>query len=42
MPFLIVAAITTLFLVGAGWHFSGLVVCPRLFGYDKSWDIEVG
>ena len=42
MPFLIVAAITTLFLVGAGWYFSGLVLRPRLFGYDETWDIEVG
>ena len=42
MPFLIVAAITTLFLVGAGWYFSGLVLRPRLYGYDETWDIEVG
>ena len=42
MPFLIVAAVATLFLVGAGWHFSELVVRLRLFGDDKTWDIEVG
>lgn len=42
MPFLIAAAIATLFLVGAGWYFSGLVLRPRLYGYDETWDIEVG
>jgi pimeloyl-ACP methyl ester carboxylesterase len=42
MPFLIVGATTTLLLIGAGWCFSGLVLHPRLFGYDETWDIEVG
>ena len=42
MPFLIVAAVVTLLLVGAGWYFSELVVRLRLFGDDKTWDIEVG
>ncbi len=42
MPFLIAAAIATLLLIGAGWYFSGLVLRPRLFGYDETWDIEVG
>jgi hypothetical protein len=36
VPFLIVAAIAILLLVGAGWYFSGLVVRPRLSGNDMT------
>jgi hypothetical protein len=36
LPFLIVALIVTLLLVAAGWHFSGQVVRPRLFGYGMT------